>query len=191
MKVDWLRHGQTKGNLEQRYVGTTDEPLTLSGREQAAGLKLEQPEMVFISPRIRCRETAELVYPGCPLTVISELAECSFGEFEYKNYRELNGDPRYQQWIDSGGTLGFPGGESREAFSHRCLRGFQKAVFIAESRQVSHISFVVHGGTIMAVLEKMGNPKGEYFSWQCKNLDGFQTRWDGKNLNILKKMNTV
>ena len=48
-----------------------------------------------------------------------------FGEFEGRNYAQLNGDPRYQAWIDSGGTLAFPGGESREAFIARCVDGME------------------------------------------------------------------
>ena len=49
-----------------------------------------------------------------------------FGEFEGKNYIELQKDPNYQAWIDSNGTLPFPGGESREAFIKRCEQGFYR-----------------------------------------------------------------
>ena len=38
----------------------------------------------------------------------------NFGSFEGKTYFDLNGNEDYQRWIDSGGTLPFPGGESRE-----------------------------------------------------------------------------
>ena len=31
MRVDFIRHGKTEGNLEMRYVGRTDEPLSFSG----------------------------------------------------------------------------------------------------------------------------------------------------------------
>lgn len=44
----------------------------------------------------------------------------NFGEWELKSYKELSTDIRfrdsYQAWIDSGGTLAFPNGESRKEF---------------------------------------------------------------------------
>lgn len=46
-------------------------------------------------------------FPGEPVHIIEELAECDFGEFENKNYKELEGNPHYQEWIDSNGTLPF------------------------------------------------------------------------------------
>ena len=94
-----------------------------------------------------------------------------FGEFEGKNYAQLNGDPRYQAWIDSGGTLAFPGGESREAFFARCVDGME-LVMEQIRQQLAYracpkcretedngmiqeplpVVAVVHGGTIMALL---------------------------------------
>lgn len=49
-----------------------------------------------------------------------------FGAFEGHNYQELSGDPAYQRWIDSGGTLPFPEGESREEFIRRNVAGYEK-----------------------------------------------------------------
>ena len=51
-----------------------------------------------------------------------------FGVFEGKNYLELQGDKRYQEWIDSNGTLPFPEGESREEFISRCDKGFRRMI---------------------------------------------------------------
>ena len=59
----------------------------------------------------RCIQTAKILYPGRAQVKIEEFRECDFGSFEGKNYQDLSGDPVYQAWIDSGGTLGFPGGE--------------------------------------------------------------------------------
>ena len=67
---------------------------------------------------------------------IPEFAECRFGEFEYKNYAELNGNSDYQRYIDSGGTTAFPGGETKSEFTDRVMRGFEKVFVDVESRQV-------------------------------------------------------
>ena len=114
----WLiRHGMTEGNRYQRYIGKTDELLCEEGKEKLKEFFYPEPEAVFVSPLVRCRETAEILFPEKRLRIIDQLAECDFGDFENKNYLELSGNPDYQAWVDSGGILPFPNGESREEFS--------------------------------------------------------------------------
>ena len=74
----------------------------------------------------RCVETANLLYPGVPQAIIGSFRECDFGDFENKNYAELNGRADYQAWIDSGGELPFPHGESRAQFAARCVTAFEQ-----------------------------------------------------------------
>lgn len=108
-----IRHGETCGNKLKRYIGKrTDEPLTKEAEEMLKGLGYMCPEAVYASPMLRCTQTAGILFPGKTLNIIDELAECDFGEFENKNYMELDGNQNYQAWIDSGGLLPFPGGES-------------------------------------------------------------------------------
>lgn len=175
MQIFLIRHGCTAGNLEHRYVGTTDEGLT----DEAGQTLLREssrypvPDIVFASPMRRCLETAGLLFPGMQPVCDEGLRECAFGEFEYRNYQELQTDERYQAWIDSGGTLAFPGGESRETFADRCCEAFEQAVCEAYRRGVKNAAFVVHGGTIMAVMERFARPERGYFDWQVKNGCGF------------------
>ena len=67
MQILWIRHGQTQGNVERRYVGRTDEELTLDSREKLKMRKQQgigfAPDLVYVSPMIRCRETADLLFP--------------------------------------------------------------------------------------------------------------------------------
>ena len=108
----WLiRHGMTEGNRYQRYIGKTDELLCEEGKEKLKEFFYPEPEAVFVSPLVRCRETAEILFPEKRLRIIDQLAECDFGDFENKNYLELSGNPDYQAWVDSGGILPFPNGE--------------------------------------------------------------------------------
>lgn len=173
-----LRHGQTAGNKLGRYIGTTDEPLSPEGRELLKGLSFGEPEMVYVSPLRRCRETAELLFPGKEQVVIEELAECDFGGFENKNYKELSGSPDYQAWIDSDGTLPFPGGESREGFQARSLAGFEKAVRDCMEKKVSSAALVVHGGTIMNIMEAYAEEKRSFYEWHVKNGGGYKVKMD-------------
>ena len=136
-----IRHGMTEGNREKRYIGTTDESLCEEGRRvlekrKAAG-EYPEADVVFASPMRRCLETAELLYPGQEPVVIKDFRECDFGLFEGKNYRELTGNPLYQAWIDSGGELAFPQGESRKLFQDRCARGLEELAAVCRSRKDS------------------------------------------------------
>ncbi len=175
MDVLLIRHGSTAGNLEQRYVGSTDEALTESAvaRLNENRMYYPQAETVFASPLKRCRQTAAILCPGQEIHVLSELRECDFGEFEYKNYAELQDNADYQSWIDSGGTIAFPGGESRETFCRRCCEAFARACFKEEKAGVKSAAFIVHGGTIMAILDRYSFPHRDYFDWQVKNAEGF------------------
>lgn len=175
MRVFLIRHGCTAGNLEHRYVGTTDEGLTDEARQTLLreSSRYPVPDIVFASPMRRCLETAGLLFPGMEPVCIAGLRECAFGEFEYRNYQELQKDARYQAWIDSGGRLAFPGGETREAFADRCCEAFEQAVDEAHGRGVKSAAFVVHGGTIMAVMERFVRPARGYFDWQVQNGCGF------------------
>jgi len=176
-----IRHGRTKGNLEGRYVGKTDEPLIdeeLSGLTAYRGIPCDA---VYVSPYLRCRQTAAILYPKQPHFVIPDFRECDFGQFEYKNHKELSTDPRYQLWIDSGGSLAFPGGESREEFEARCCRGFIEVIAETAINKWEHIAMVVHGGTIMAVLDAYGLPHRDYFDWQVGNTEGYEIRLDAES----------
>ena len=176
MQILWIRHGKTLGNVQRRYVGRTDEGLTDEaklclqkkqvlmqdlcvqteggrnpGKWYHAGAFV--PDYVYSSPMMRCRETAEILFPGQVLCVQEGLQETDFGDFEYKNYEELKENPAYQAWIDSGGQMMVPNGESGAGFRHRCC----------------------HGGTIMSVLERYGRPEKSFYEWQIANGCGILT----------------
>lgn len=194
MRVYMIRHGMTAGNLEHRYVGSTDEPLLPESRALIEKCAMQadsrycmgrysRGQSVYVSPMTRCRETAKLLYPDAAQICIDDLRECNFGAFEYKNYEELNGNADYQRFIDTGGRAGFPGGESRDAFTGRTAAGFE-AVFKkhlsdhaslpqCREKNLPDIFMVVHGGTIMALLDRYARPKRSYYDWQVKNGQGY------------------
>lgn len=171
-----LRHSMTRGNLEGRYVGCrTDESLCEEGIRLLQSRSYPAVDRIYASPMKRCVETAQVIWgTDAQMTLIPELRECDFGAFENQNYKELSGNSAYQAWIDSGGTLPFPDGESMDQFKKRCREGFRKLVQVMEtSEPLMRAALVVHGGTIMAVLERFGFPKKTYFDYQVKNGCGY------------------
>ena len=173
IKLWLIRHGKTEGNKLSRYIGTTDEPLCQEGTEFLHKMDYPKVQAVYVSPLKRCVQTAEILFPGAEQVVCEQMRECDFGLFEGKNYQELTGNPKYQSWIDSGGTKAFPGGEDPMEFRKRCVCGFEQMMekMIKEKRK--KIAFVVHGGTIMSVMEAFDPEKKEFYHWQVKNGKGF------------------
>lgn len=177
VEIVFIRHGRTPANKEHRYLGKTDESLSLEGIEALRQEKAEKiyPEIdyLFASPMKRCIETADILYPGKVPILVPQWKEMDFGLFEGKNYQELNGDKQYQAWIDSGGTLPFPQGESRPCFLQRCSQGMYESVDRYRELFTGGVKIgcVVHGGTIMALLSIFYG--GEYFDYQVKNGRGY------------------
>ncbi|MBD5517240.1 MAG: histidine phosphatase family protein [Lachnospiraceae bacterium] len=182
-----LRHGETQANREHRYLGRTDEPLCASGIETLLSYKGQNRypavQYLFVSPMKRCLETAEILYPGlCPV-VVSEWREMDFGRFEYQNYEDLKNDIQYQAWIDSGGELDFPEGESRKDFIFRCEQGLMRMcetlrqITADTTEKAASVGVIVHGGTIMALLSSYGGKS--YFDCQRATGGGYLCRMKG------------
>lgn len=189
----FIRHGETDSNRRKSYLGWTDEPLSVEGREVIAQNKKKYPDadFIFTSPMLRCRQTKEIIYGDQSCQIIEKWKEMNFGNFEGKTYLELNGNKDYQRWIDSGGTLPFPEGESRKEFILRCRAGLmdcltrlteKRICFIEQENELKKASqpkkvqgkvvCVVHGGTIMALFDSYG--KGSYFDYQCRCGQGYE-----------------
>lgn len=197
MDVLLLRHGKTSGNLQHRYVGRTDEPLCLEGRGELEMIFQEKiahtddevgrflrmchgQERIncFMSPMCRCAQTLEILsnfleLKDVQLTIHPDLREMDFGKFEYNNYEELKENPQYQKYIDTNGLSGFPGGEDLNAFKFRCISSFQALIDKYRHENVGKAIGVVHGGTIMALMEAFAPQRRDYFSWQIGNGQGY------------------
>lgn len=209
IQVYLIRHSMTAGNLKKRYIGRTDEPLCPEGIALLESYIQKdiypEVERVYVSPMKRCVETAKLIFEdrilgmtdarkkvaGEPETQdsgeavertfreIYELRECDFGIFENKNYQELSDCPEYQAWIDSGGTMTFPGGENPDEFRKRCVCGFEQVIRECRRDQIKRVAVVVHSGTIMSIMDQYardenGQPDGSYYDYQVKNGEGYE-----------------
>jgi len=81
MKIYLIRHGETTGDLEDRYGGDYDDHLSQNGLKQVQelGIKLKDKnlQIVFHSPRIRATETAKIVseMTNSPIKQIEDIRE--------------------------------------------------------------------------------------------------------------------
>ena len=191
MKVILIRHGMTQGNEEKRYMGITDESLCENGiRALEENVKkgiYPSADRLFVSPMKRCMETGRLLYPALSQAVVQDFRECDFGTFEGKNYKELSDDENYRRWIQSNGTLPFPKGEEVESFKRRCQEAFRQCMESMEAFSLTDISvaLVVHGGTIMAIMERYAVPQKGYYDYQVANGLGYMAEYsDGRLCDV-------
>ena len=183
MTIVLLRHGKTQGNLEHRYIGSTDEPLCEEGRRELLTVRPLETDMLYVSPLRRCRETAEILFPHVEQHVSFELRECSFGTFENHTYEELKNDPAYRNWLDGKGDP--PEGESKEHQQSRSVAAFLQIT--ERHKTAERLTFVVHGGTIMCLLEAL-EESHVFYDWQVDNGGGFLCTWDARFLHVEKRL---
>lgn len=196
MRIILIRHGQTPGNLRHAYIGSTDEPLLPRELRRIHPLSEENVTRLFVSPMKRCLMTAQSLFPDLvengSCRIVDGFREMDFGDFEGKCYADLNGNPAYQAYIDSGGESAFPHGESRSEFKARVTAAAAPVFDELLAREIDHrdlpcgsggavemAAFVIHGGTIMAILDAFSDPHREYFDWQTPCLTGFTAELTG------------
>lgn len=97
-----MRHGETEWNVQKRYQGQLNSPLTSEGRETARrqGGRLEPIsfEAVYCSPLGRCRETLELAAPkGAAPRFDDRLQEFCLGVLQGKTHDQVAPEHREQQ----------------------------------------------------------------------------------------------
>ncbi len=161
-KIHLLRHGMTAANNDGRYIGRTDLPLSPEGL--AALLRLRDSHQYpggvrfFTSPLARCRQTLEVLYPGCVAEPIDGLAECDFGDWEGKSIRELKADERFLQWME-GKTRAIPGGEDAEAFRARVCAAFEGIVNDLLHSGDTEAVVCTHGGVITLLMQLYSLPR--------------------------------
>ena len=127
-----VRHGETAMTVEKRYSGRGDVPLSEQGEAQAMAAAARVAGIVggvaavVSSPLQRCTRTAELIAAelgGVPVTVLPDLIECDFGEWEGRTFAEVRErwPAELTAWLAST-SVAPPGGESFQAVAKR-IRG--------------------------------------------------------------------
>ena len=141
MKLYLVRHGETELNVKKVYYGRTDCGLTEKGKEQAVSLKTAFADipldLVLESPLKRAKTTADLLLgeKEVPRLEDDRLKELDFGGWEGKSYRELQGDPLYEEWCREWKTTRPPRGESFLDLAER-VRSFYADLLNREEEQV-------------------------------------------------------
>jgi broad specificity phosphatase PhoE len=149
-----VRHGEANGNREFRYLGSTDEPLTARGQEQAAAVARAlapfRLEAIYASPLQRAVATAQAIAAAARLEVRieAELRESAYGDWEGLTRGEVAArDANLLRRWESDPDVAPPGaGES--------LRDTQRRIAACADRLAQ-----LHAGATLALVSHVGPVK--------------------------------
>ncbi len=178
-KIYLLRHGLTMANEEGLYIGRTDMPLSPTGLTHLLNMKqtgsYPAATRFFTSPLTRCRQTLEVLYPGCQQEVLPGLAECDFGEWDGRSVTHLKTDDRFQEWL-AGKRQDIPGGESSAHFQERVTAAFEVLVEDLMRRGDTQAVVCTHGGVVMMLMAAYAYPRQPIHAWTGPDGGGFALR---------------
>ena len=148
-----IRHGETEANLERRWWGRGESPLSPNGRRQAAALAEAGMTLdaVVSSPSGRAHETASAVAArgDVPIQTVDGLAELHFGAWEGLTGAEAQAeDPGAFHRIFVEGR-DEPRGRTGERFVDAGERFSKAAAAIAENESGT-VGVFTHGGVTRA-----------------------------------------
>jgi len=148
------RHGESDWNVEKRFQGHSDRPLTERGRKQAHALAdlvaSEKIDAVYTSPLSRAQETAEIVAAraGLEPVALPELREVDTGSWSGLSRADVEArfPEGFSRWR-SGGS-GWRDGETYEQMAERVIGALRT---IAEDHPDGRVLVISHGGPIRAI----------------------------------------
>lgn len=157
-----LRHGQSQWNLENRFTGWVDVPLSPKGEDEAraAGAKLRghRIDRLFTSVLVRATETARIALeaagiPEPPTARAAELNERMYGDLQGLNKAEAAkqfGDEQIRIWRRSY-DVPPPNGESLADTAARVLPYWESTIR-PELLAGRNVLIAAHGNSLRALV---------------------------------------
>lgn len=148
MEIYLIRH--TTPDIEKNICyGQSDIGVHSSFFEEAKKIKERLPDniqKIYSSPLIRCKKLAEYLFPAQQIEYLNELAEINCGDWELKNWNEI--DPlKLNEWMADFVNVPYPGGESFIQFNKRVIDLFSRICVTFPS-----IVLITHAGVIRSIL---------------------------------------
>jgi 2,3-bisphosphoglycerate-dependent phosphoglycerate mutase len=159
-----VRHGQSLWNLENRFTGWVDVPLTALGEEEArrGGERLRDLsfDVAYTSALIRAQETLRIIQETAGFT-IPVIRDPALNERHYGDLQGLNkadtaakyGDEQVHIWRRSFATPP-PNGEALKDTAERTLPFFERAI-MGDIRQGKDVLVVAHGNSNRAIVMQL------------------------------------
>jgi len=166
-KLILIRHGQSLWNLENRFTGWVDVPLTKQGEDEArrAGDKLKpyQFDVAYTSALSRAQRTCALVLEASGREYTPVIRDQALNERHYGDLQGLNkadtaakyGDEQVKIWRRSY-DVPPPNGEALKNTAERTLPFFERCI-MGDIRQGKNVLVVAHGNSNRSIVMALEN----------------------------------
>ncbi len=160
-----VRHGQSLWNLENRFTGWVDVPLTAKGEEEArqAGERLtgRHFDVAYTSALSRAQETLRIImevarFHDLPIIRDQALNERHYGDLQGLNKAETAeryGKEQVHTWRRSYATPP-PNGEALKNTAERTLPFFERAI-LGDIKQGKDVLVVAHGNSNRSIVMQL------------------------------------
>ena len=178
-KIHFIRHGMAEDPENKICLGkNTDPALTQDGVEELRDLmgvyQYPYAQKLYVSPLLRCKQTADILFPETEAEIMEELAECDLGDFDGKQIKELAKNKEFIGWIE--GKNPPPNGETSEEFGNRIACAFDDIVHDMSEKHLTETAVITHGTVIMGLLAMCGYPREEMKYWAVDSGCGYTVR---------------
>ena len=179
-QIHLIRCGLTDANQSGKYIGRTDVPLSGDGIDQLRQLHdrggYPEGEVYYTSPRLRCIQTMNLLYPGQDCYEVPGFDEIDFGDWEGKSADELKDDDTFQKWLNHSADVTPPNGESVGVMYERVCKTFGMIADGMIRSGCRSAVIVTHGGVISYLLGAYGLPEASFYDWMTTPGRGYSLR---------------
>jgi len=169
MTIYLIRHGKTEANEKHLYCGSTDLPLSDTGKEELRSIHYDIQSVRFLTSGMkRTNETLQILFGDVPYETDPRFREVDFGIFEMHSYDQLKDTPEYQAWLAGDNESNVPPeGESGKQMKERVLAAFSE---IQEDTCI-----ITHGGVIAAIMEHLFPDESKnLYQWQPTPGQGYR-----------------
>ncbi|HMS55461.1 MAG TPA: 2,3-diphosphoglycerate-dependent phosphoglycerate mutase [Fimbriimonadaceae bacterium] len=162
-----IRHGQSLWNLENRFTGWVDVPLTKQGEEEAAraGDRIKDLtfDVAYTSALRRAQSTLQIIlatqgWMDVPVIRDQALNERHYGDLQGLNKDDLRkqyGEDQVKIWRRSYATPP-PNGEALKDTAARTLPFFERCI-LGDIRQGKDVLVVAHGNSNRSIVMRLDN----------------------------------
>lgn len=184
MKLILIRHTESIGNYEKKYIGWSESDLTDKGiddikkvEELVNGLEVDK---IYTSPSKRTMLIADKLSALLNMGVLihEDLRELNFGIFENRTYKELLDlyPTEVKKWSHDYVNYVIPKGESLFSMHNRVIKFINNLTNKGDGTNI----IVSHGGTIQSIITHILDLKIED-RWKFKINNGTLVELEYKN----------
>lgn len=153
LTIHLVRHGETLQASQGYFAGDIDPPLTEQGMAQARAVARAASSLglsaLYVSPKLRARQTAEPIALTCNLAPMVDdgLREIAYGAWEGRKESDVQAsEPEaFAAWSHDPALHSPPGGESAFAVAARALPVLLR---VRREHSQGHVMVVSHKATI-------------------------------------------